>query len=338
MKKYIKGLSLAAALFSVSIISNAATTLSIGHGSPVSSPHHKAWEFFKKQVEKESNGDIEVSIFPSTQMGEERELLELVQMGTLDMVGSNVAVLGGWDTAFSASELPYVFPNREIALKVLNGDYGKFLFNRLDDMGITGLGWFENGFRHITNSKGSIYKPSDLEGLKIRTMQVDSHILAFKQLGANPTPMVFGEVYSAIQQKVVDGQENPFSLIVGNKFYEVAPYISLTGHVYSTHIVGINPEKLASLPKKYQDLIKSSIIDAEEYQQKVIAEEENGYIAFLEEHGAKVNHLTSEQKQEFINALNDIKPQLRKMVGADAYDTLMASVQKETQAMKSNLK
>ncbi|MGR5140461.1 TRAP transporter substrate-binding protein [Photobacterium sp. DNB23_23_1] len=328
MNKFIKFLVPIAALFScISFAAN--TTLSVGHGSPVTSPHHEAWKFFKEKVEKESNGEIKVTIFPATQMGEERELLELVQMGTLDMVGSNVAVLGGWDKAFSASELPYVFPNREVALNVLNGDYGQFLFTRLDDLGITGLGWFENGFRHITNSRRPIYEPSDLQGLKVRTMQVDSHMAAFKKLGANPTPMVFGEVYSAIQQKVVDGQENPFSLIVGNKFYEVAPYISLTNHVYSTHIVGINPVKYNSLPQEYQQLIQSAVLEAEVHQQEVIAQEEKEYINFLESQGAKVNYLTREQNQMFIDSISEIEDDLKQMVGVDAYNVLMKNVEKE---------
>ncbi|MTI16263.1 TRAP transporter substrate-binding protein, partial [Rhodobacteraceae bacterium RKSG542] len=179
-------------------------TLRVAHGNTESYHMHKAWEKFKEVVESESKGDIVVEIYANGQMGEDRELLEFVQDGTIDLNASTVAVLAGWDTAFATSELPYMFPDRKTALSALNGSYGEFIGERAMDIGMLHLGWFENGFRQVNTNVRAVHKPEDLNGIKIRTMQVDAHMAAFRHLGANPTPMAFGEVYSALQQGVVD--------------------------------------------------------------------------------------------------------------------------------------
>ncbi|MTI18140.1 TRAP transporter substrate-binding protein [Rhodobacteraceae bacterium RKSG542] len=313
--------------FASGIAYSAEYTLRVAHGNNEQFHMHKAWEKFKEVVEAESKGEIAVEIYANGQMGEDRELLEFVQDGTIDLNASTVAVLAGWDTAFAASELPYMFPDRATALAALNGSYGEWLFKRAEEIGFKGLGWFETGFRNINNSVRPIYKPEDLDGIKIRTMQVDAHMAAFRHLGANPTPMAFGEVYSALQQGVVDAQENPLSAIVTSRLYEVAPFVSLTNHVYSTHIVVMNPDRFESLPENYQDLILRAVKEGEAHQQAIIAKEEQEMIAILEKEGGKVNALSPEEIKVFQDRISEISADLKGMVDPEAYEVLRKAVE-----------
>ena len=301
-------------------------TLKVAHGNTETYHMHKAWEKFKEVVEAESKGEISVEIFANGQMGEDRELLEFVQDGTIDLNASTVGVLVGWDPAFATSELPYMFPNRKTALSALNGSYGDFISKRSEELGMLHLGWFENGFRQVNNNIRPIYEPKDLEGIKIRTMQVDAHMAAFRQLGANPTPMAFGEVYSALQQGVVDAEENPLSNIVPNRFYEVAKYVSMTNHVYSTHIVVMNPDKFYSLPEKYQDLVRRAVKEGEAHQQAIIKSQEAELIDFINSHGGEVNELTPEQMAAFQAKVGEISDELKAMVDPEAFDVLRKAI------------
>ncbi len=316
--------------FSLSImltqVQAAPIVLKIGHGAAQGNHMTKAWEYFKQQIEKESKNGIQVQLFPAGQMGGDRELIEFVQSGTLDISSPTASVLAGWDKAFAASETPYLFSHREQAQQVLQGEFGQFLFTRLEPMGLMGIGWLENGWRQLSNAKRPIYTPDDLRGLKIRTMQVDAHILAFKTLGANPTPMAFGEVYSALQQGVIDGQENVLSNAMSSRVYEVNRYFSLTQHVYSAYIVLMNPDKYASLSTEQQQLLSKILAQTVDYQNQLIREEESSYVALLTEKGAEVNVLTPEQKQLFMDKLKPIMPQLEKGVDALVWQHLNQAI------------
>jgi len=189
-------------------------------------------EVFKKYVEEQSEGRIKVELYPNAQLGGDREMAEAVQVGILQIALPVVSVTSSFEKSFNVVEMPYLFTTRESAFKALDGDLGQELDRRLLKTGMMNLGYYENGFRHITNNKGPIHSPADLKGVKIRTMEVPPHITFFKKLGANPTPMSFGELYTALQQGTVDAQENPLAIINESRLYEVQKYISLTGHVF----------------------------------------------------------------------------------------------------------
>ncbi|GKX54777.1 ABC transporter substrate-binding protein [Leminorella grimontii] len=324
--KLLFTLTLACGLTCTSAALAAQYTLKVGHSAQTSFHMHKAWEKFADEVKKGSNGEIDVQIFPADQMGNSLEQLEYVQTGTLDMTSQSMSLLANWDKAFGITEMPYVFTSREEALSVLNGDFGQYLFSKLEPLELKGLAVAENGFRQITNNRGPIYKPDDLKNLKIRTMQIDSHILAYRHMGANPTPMAFGELYSALQQGVVDGQDNPLSQIVTSRFYEVQKYVSLANIVYSTDVVLIGLNKYNSLPEKYQTLIKDAMKSAMAYQQELIKQEEDGYVAFLEKAGLKVNSLSPEQIAAFKEKVNEVRPQMIKSIGQENWDKLESSI------------
>ena len=260
---------------------------------------HKAWLIFKEEIEKNSGNRFEVEIYPNGQVGGDRELTEAVQAGIVDMTCPVIEVMDGWDKNFSIPGLPFIFKDRADALKALNGKFGQMLLDRAGQYGLVGLGYMENGIRQITSNKCPIVKPSDLDGVKLRTMQVQAHMEAFQLMGANPTPMSFNEVYSALQQGVVDAEENPLGHITSSKFYEVQKCMTLTSHVYSTHIVLANPDFYNSLSDADKDLVKQSLATAIDYQQQVIANEEEQQIKDIEAAGVTVTRLTPEQRNEF---------------------------------------
>ncbi len=283
----------------VSAQASANVEIRVGHGAAETYHMNKAWLKFKELVEKESNHEITVDIYPNGQVGGDRELIEAVQSGIVEMTSPVVEVMAGWDTAFSVPGLPYTFKDRAAALKALNGKFGKMLLKKAEDYGLVGLGYMENGIRQITSNKCPVEKPSDLKGVKIRTMQVEAHMDAFKAMGANPTPMSFNEVYSALQQGVVDAEENPLGHIYSSKFYEVQKCLTLSGHVYSTHMVLANPDFYNSLSDKDKSLINSALKRAVDYQQDVIAGEEKDQLAAMKAAGMTITHLTADELSEF---------------------------------------
>ena len=301
--------------------------LKLGHAAiGEENPLTQAAEFFAEDIEAASEGRISVRIFGGGQMGDDRELVELAQEGTIDIAMPTVSKLSAWDPAFAAPEIPYVFPNREVALSALQGGYGAFLEPKLNELGLTTVGWFENGFREMTNSVRPIRTPSDLEGIKLRTMAVEAHIETFSHLGANPTPMAFSELYSALQQNVVDGQENPLVNIVNNKMYEVQKFVSLTDHVYSAYIVVMNEAHFVALPADLQEVLKTSLSRALAYELKLIDENEAQYLETIRAAGVEVNKLSDEEVAAFRAKVGEIGTKLEQLVGADAYEALQTAV------------
>lgn len=274
-------------------------TIKVGHGAAEGYHMHKAWLKFKEVMEDKSGGKISVEIYPNGQVGGDRELTEAVQSGIVDMTCPVIEVMAGWDDNFSIPGLPFIFGSRAEALAALDGKFGQSLLERAENYGLKGLGYMENGIRQITSNKCPVEKPADLKGVKIRTMQVQAHMDAFKLMGANPTAMSFNEVYSALQQGVVDAEENPLGHITSSKFYEVQKCITLSGHVYSTHMVLANPDFYEGLSDENKALVEDALKEAIDHQQKIIAQEETEQVQFLADQGMKVTRLTDEQRGEF---------------------------------------
>ncbi|WP_029062878.1 TRAP transporter substrate-binding protein [Labrenzia sp. DG1229] len=308
----------------------AETVLRIGHGANEQYHMHRALLHFEEQVEVGSNGEIDVQIFPSSQMGPDREMIESVQAGVLEMAVSPSSFFAGWDQAFAVIELPYMYASKDIALDVLNGDAGDQMLARLSEQGLVGLGWLENGLRHVTNNVRPIESPGDLEGVKLRTMKVPAHVATFKALGANPTPMNFGEVYSALQQGVIDGQENPVALIDSQRFYEVQKHVSLTGHVFTVYIPVISEAFFSGLSAEHQQLLRDAMASAESYQQDLVNSEEAGQLQKIREAGVNVVDLTAKQRQVFSDQTESVRAAYRDEVGADVFDAWVSAVRDST--------
>ena len=305
---------------------SAKTVIKLGHGTNEQFHMHRAIEHFKELVETGSNNELEVQIFPNSQLGPDREMIESVQTGIMEMAVSPSAIFAGWDPAFAVIELPYMYASKQIALDVMNGPAGRDMLDRLEQQGLEGLGYLELGMRNITNNVRPIEKPEDLKGVKLRTMQVPAHVDTFTTLGANPTPMNFGEVYSALQQGVIDGQENPIAIIDSQRFYEVQSNLSLTGHVFTVYVPVISKYFMESLPEDQQQLIRDSIKTAADYQQQLVNKEESEQLKRIEDSGVKVMRLTPEQRKLFSEKTESVRVQYRDSIGPDAYDAWVAAV------------
>ncbi|QDG75399.1 TRAP transporter substrate-binding protein [Labrenzia sp. PHM005] len=323
-------IALGVAAVGFSTVASAETLLRIGHGANEQYHMHRALLHFEKLVEEGSNGEIDVQIFPSSQLGPDREMIEGVQSGVLEMAVSPSSFFAGWDPAFAVIELPYMYASKDIALKVLNSEAGDDMLARLNDQGVVGLGWLENGLRHVTNNVRPIKAPADLDGVKLRTMKVPAHVATFKALGANPTPMNFGEVYSALQQGVIDGQENPIALIDSQRFYEVQKHVSLTGHVFTVYIPVVSQSFFSSLSAEHQQLLRDSIAAAEAHQQQLVNSEEAGQLEKIKEAGVNVVDLSEEQRQVFSEQTKSVRAEYRDQVGAEAFDAWVAAVTANT--------
>jgi tripartite ATP-independent transporter DctP family solute receptor len=234
------------------------TVLKINIAVAQNSHYGVAIDTFAREVERRTNGRYRVQTFYSAALGAERESVEGVQLGTLDLTLTSTGPLPNFVPEVAILDIPFLFRDYTHARAVLDGPIGQELLTKFSAKGMVGLAWAENGFRHMTNSKRPVHVPEDLKGLKMRTMENPIHIEAYKQFGILPTPMAFTEVFTALQQGTVDGQENPLSVITAAKLDQVQKYLSLTGHVYSPAVFLMNKAQWDRL----SDADKQAFMDA----------------------------------------------------------------------------
>jgi TRAP-type transport system periplasmic protein len=215
---------------------SAQTTMKISISIAQNSHQGIAIDTFGKEVEKRTNGRYKIQSFYSGSLGGERESIEAVQLGTQELTFSSTGPVPNFVPEARILDIPFLFRDKAHARAVLDGPIGQELLAKFEPKGFKALAWGENGVRHMTNSKRSVNSPDDLKGLKMRTMENPVHVAAYKGLGIVTTPMAFPEVFTALQQGTVDGQENPLSVIMASKFDQVQKHLSLTGHVYSPGI------------------------------------------------------------------------------------------------------
>ena len=216
---------------------SAQTTLKMNISVAQNSHYGVAIDTFAREVEKRTNGRYKVQNFYAGALGAERESIEGVQLGTLDLTMTSTGPVPNFVPEVAILDIPFLFRDYAHARAVLDGPIGQDLLKKFDAKSIKALAWGENGFRHMTNNKHPVTTPDDLKGLKMRTMENPIHIEAYRQFGILPTPMAFTEVFTALQQGMVDGQENPLSVITAAKLEQVQKYLSLTGHVYSPALI-----------------------------------------------------------------------------------------------------
>jgi TRAP-type transport system periplasmic protein len=239
--------------------------IKLGHVDPADvciSKKGAAGATFKGLVEGGSGGSVNVKVFPASQLGNERELIEGVKIGTIQMAFVSGAIAGFYKPA-QVLDIPYLFASGPVAWHVMDGWFGKELAaDILKQTGMRVLAFGETGFRNFTNSKGPIKSPADMKGLKIRVMETPVYVNMVKALGAAPTPIAWSETYTALQQKVVDGQENPVATIMQAKLYEVQKYMILDGHSYGCDFFLVNDKFYQGLPKETQELLRTSAYTA----------------------------------------------------------------------------
>jgi tripartite ATP-independent transporter DctP family solute receptor len=245
------------------LLTASAVEIKLGHVDPADvciSKKGAAGATFKGLVEGATGGNMIVKVFPASQLGNERELIEGTKIGTIQMSFVSGAIAGFYKEA-QVLDIPYLFSSGPVAWKVMDGPFGQEMAaDILQKTGMRVLAYGETGFRNFTNSSRPIKSPADMKGLKIRVMETPVYVNMVKALGAAPTPIAWSEVYTALQQKVVDGQENPVATIMQAKLYEVQKYLTLDGHSYGVDFFLINDKFYRSLPQETQQIIKTSAV------------------------------------------------------------------------------
>ena len=295
--------------------------LKLGHGTSTDSLYQVGAQKFKELVEEKTEGKVTVELYSDGKLGHDKDLVEGMKLGTIQAGMIGVEPLTNIAPKLKATNLPYIFSDRETAYKVLDGEIGQEMVENLpEEQGVRILGYFENGFRNVTNSKKEVLTPADLEGLKIRTPDSPVSLAIFEALGANPTPMSFGELYTALEQGTVDGQENPLALIYSAKLYEVQKYVSLTGHIYSPMVLAISEKTYQELGEELQKLVQEAADEAKAYERQVSADQEAELVKTLEEEGVTIS---TPDKVPFIEATKDVHLKFDKEYGADFYERLI---------------
>ncbi|HIE56063.1 MAG TPA: DctP family TRAP transporter solute-binding subunit [Chromatiaceae bacterium] len=276
--------------------------------------YNKAVEKFAQIVKDKTGGEIEVQLFPAAQLGSERDMVEGLQLGSLEMTLTSTGPLGNFVPQVKLFNLPFLFKDRKSCYSVLDGKIGSDIADRFQKVGIRSLGWFENGFRNITNSKRAIEKPADVKGLKIRVMEDDVFILTMKALGASPLPMAFGELYTALEQKTVDAQENPLAVIYSSRFFEVQKYLAMTGHFYSPAMLLISEQAWKKLNPQQQKIFTEAATAARDYERKLSLEADQSLEAKLKKAGMVITH---PDKTPFVEAVQGVyqNPKVIKAIG-----------------------
>lgn len=268
-------------------------TIRWGHLQGKDHPLSEGVNKFIQLVEQKSGGKIKVREFPNSSLGSESQQQSALQGGTQEMMSASTTTLVGIVKEFGVLDFSFLFANEAEADALLDGPIGKRLLDRLPEHGLVGLAYWENGFRNVTNSKRPIQRPEDLDGLKIRVMQNPVYMETFKAVNANPVPMAFGELFTALETKTVDAQENPFSIILANKFNEVQKYLSVTRHSYNSFIVLIGKKFWDKLSDKERQILQSSALEARDFERRVSRAASGKALADLKAKGMVVNELAS---------------------------------------------
>jgi tripartite ATP-independent transporter DctP family solute receptor len=293
----------------------------LGHIADPENPYAKGAEKFAQLVKEKTGGKVEIQVFPSSQLGNQRDLVEGTQFGTIDFTMTSTAVLGNFLPQVAVFDLPFIFRDVQHAYKALD-TVGMEIAQKLQGMKL--LAYYENGVRHMTNSKRPIRKPEDMKGLKIRVMEQPIYIEMIKALGGNPTPMAFGELFTALQQGVVDGQENPAAHIYTARFFEVQKYISLTAHTYSAEPMLVSLAAWNKLPKELQEKVQAAANESKDWQRDLCRQLEEGYWTKIQESGkSEINR--DVDKQAFADATRGVWAMFEKKVGKENIEKIVAT-------------
>ena len=299
--------------------------LKANHAVAETHPYHLGLLKFAELVNERTNGQVVVEVHSQAELGDERASIESLQMGTLDVLCTSTGPVGNFVPDFLVLDLPYLFPDTETARAVLDSEIGEGLLGQLQDLGITGAAFWENGFRQLTNSKNPINTLADCKGLKIRCMENEIHQAAFSAMGLNAEPYAWAEVFTMLQTKAFDGQENPIAIIASSKIYEVNQYMAITNHVYSPSALLISNMALAKLDQATQDILLQAAKEAGTYERDLLTQSEQENIKICEENGMTV---TYPDLTEFIEVARSVYPKYADRFSDGLLDAVLAATSK----------
>lgn len=302
----------------------AAQEIKIGYALAEESHYGAGAKAFEESLKNSLGDQFTFRHFPSSGLGGEREVLEGLQLGTVEMTIASDGTLSNFVPEVGVLGIPFLLRDKDHARAVLDGEIGDEMLAKFENAGLHALAWGEQGFRHITSNRGPIETPADLEGLKIRTMENPVHIEAFRALGAAPTPMAWPEVIGALQQGAIDGQENPLSVIVSAKLNEVQKNLTLDGHVYSSTIILVSPSLWGNLDDEQKAAFEKAADDAVVAMRAYVDEVDASGVAQMQEAGMTVNELSAEQKAAFREALAERYKAYEAQFGKELMDRIQA--------------
>ena len=281
-------IAFAVAALCLSAAAGAQTVMKISYSTSITSHYGVGSTAFCDEVEKGTQGRYKCQQFPNAALGGEREMIEAVQLGTQDLANVSTGALGNFVPEVKIVDIPFLFRDYAHARKVMDGEFGQDLLKKMTAKGIVGLAWTENGFRHMTNSKRAINQATDAAGLKMRTMENKVHMEGYKTFGILPTPMAWPEVFTALQQGTVDGQENPIPVILSAKLSQVQKHLSLTNHVYSPAVLIVAPNIWNKLNDTDKKVFSEAAKKGAAAQRKKVNDDEANGIAELKKDGMQV--------------------------------------------------
>jgi tripartite ATP-independent transporter DctP family solute receptor len=299
-----------------------------GYGLNEQSNQGRAAKFFAEQVERASGGKMKVRAIGASALGPDVQMQQALIGGAQEMMVGSTATLVGITKEMALWDTPFLFSNAKEADAVLDGPIGQKVNAKLQEKGLVGLAYWENGFRNLTNSKRPITKLEDLNGVKLRVMQNNVYLDSFKTLGANAVPLPFSELFSALETNTVDGQENPYNTILSSKFFEVQKYLSVTNHVYSPWIVLVSKKWWDGLSKDEQKVLADAAKASRDFERKDTREEAGKALADLKAKGMQINELSPAEAGRMRDKLTKVNASVSVSVGQDLWNDTQGELAK----------
>jgi TRAP-type transport system periplasmic protein len=299
-----------------------------GYGLNEQSNQGRAVKLFASEVERLSGGKMKVRAIGAAALGPDVQMQQALIGGAQEMMVGSTATLVGISKEMALWDTPFLFNNANEADAVLDGPIGQKVMDKLQEKGLIGLVYWENGFRNLTNSKRPVTKVEDLDGVKLRVMQNNVYLESFKTLGANAIPLPFSELFSALETKTVDGQENPFNTILSSKFYEVQKYVSVTNHVYSPWIVLVSKKWWDGLSAAEKKVLMDAAKTSREFERKDTREEASKAVGELKAKGMQVNEVSPAEVARMRDKLTRVNAGIGANVGMDLWSETQAALAK----------
>jgi C4-dicarboxylate-binding protein DctP len=323
MRLWSKAIILAVGV-TFSAVSHAADfTFTFAHVLTEDTPNARAAVVFKEEVEKNSDGRIEINIRPAAQLGGDVEIIEQTQMGLVHLAIPPTGNLANFNEQMYLFDLPFLLGDNDAMMRVLDGEVGTELLATLDGNNLHGIAMWGAGFRHMTNNIRPINGPDDLAGIKMRTLQAPTILSTYRAYGANPTAMAYVEVYNGLQQGVIEGQENPLANIASMKFHEVQDYMTLTGHAYHTYAAVMNKQAWESLPEDLQTVVEEAMIVGRDAARQFTEEDESKILEDIKDQ-IEIQELSEEGRAAFVEASQPIYDEFREKVTPALMDKAIA--------------
>ena len=299
-----------------------------GYGLNEESVQGRAARFLAQELEKVSDGKLKMRTFGSATLGSDEQMQGALAGGAQEMMVGSTAPLAGMVKEFGVFDLPFLFNSEKEADAVLDGKVGQDLLKKLEAKGLVGLVYWENGFRNMTNSKHPIVRAEDMQGIKLRVMQNQIALGVFNTLGANAVPMPFSELFTALETRTVDGQENPITTIQSSKFYEVQPFLTITRHVYTPWVVLASKKWWDTLSPDEQKLVRQAAEASREFERKDSRADSTKAMTTLEKAGMKINTVSPEEVARMRQKVQPVVDKYTQELGPDLIKQLNDEIQK----------